>query len=357
MIREKQMTGMFLALFTSLLLFQVTDAQTLPARAVSSNTFQDSQQREEPDEARELNRKVVELYRAGKLDEALALAKRVLEIREKATGKDSLSVVEALINLAEIYQARKSYKEALVFYERVLKINERLAGTEDASNTLLLDKIAFLRYMNKDFSGAENYYTRSLAISEAVSGPQSEPAAQSAYRLAEFYRFTNSYQKAYALYHRALSVLEKSLGPENPKLLGILESYACFLGRMNRDDESRAAWTRAGKIRAGVINERLKSRSAQAAAAGEQFSTAQPISKPQPIYPEEARRGRLIGVVTVQVIIDGTGKVIRACASGADPVLLEAAEQAALRARFRPLIIEGIPTETTSVIVYNFTLR
>jgi protein TonB len=93
------------------------------------------------------------------------------------------------------------------------------------------------------------------------------------------------------------------------------------------------------------------------AVEGEQFATLQPISKPHPVYPEEAKRGRLIGVVTVRVTIDGTGRVVRACGSGADPILLEAAEQAALRARFSPLILEGIPTETTSIITYSFNIR
>jgi TonB family protein len=307
-------------------------------------------------EAEQLNAQVVQLYKAGRLDEALALAKRVLQIREKALGQEHQLVAEALINLGELSLARKSYKEALAFYERVLRNNERQAGTDDASNALLLDKAAFLRYMNKDFSGAERDYRRTLAINEKSYGPESEQAAQSAYRLAEFYRFTNSYQKAAPLYQRALSTMEKSAGAQHPKLVNMLESYACFLSRLNRGSESSEAWNRAGRIRARVINERLVAKRT-GSADGEQFATLEPISKPQPVYPEEAKRGRLIGVVTVRVTIDGKGQVIRACASGADPILLDAAEQAALRARFRPLVLEGIPTETTSVIVYNFTMR
>lgn len=353
------MTRLFLAFCSILLLSQVNSAAQALLSAGGSAFQQNSNEGQttpELEEARSLNEKVIQLFKAGKVDEALVAAKRVLQLREKALGQDHQLVSEALINLAELYLAKKSYKEALPVYERVLKANERLAGMDDASNALLLDKTAFLRYMTKDFSGAENDYKRALSINEKVAGPESEQAAQSAYRLAEFYRFNNSYRKAGPFYQRALSTMEKSLGAESPKLITVLESYACFLSRMNKEGESNAAWRRASVIRTRMINEKMRARKALPI-EGEQFNSSQPVSKPQPIYPEEAKRGRLIGLVTVRVTIDGAGRVVRACGSGADPILLEAAEQAALHARFTPLIIEGIPVETTSIITYSFTMR
>lgn len=352
------MTRLPLAFLTSLFLLQLTgarSAQTAPTGSSNSSTRQE-QQSVELEEARQLNQKVVQLYQAGKLDEALPLAKRVLQLRERALGKEHQLVTEALINLGEINLAKKLYRESLSNYERILKSNEKVAGPDDASNAVLMDKIAFLRYMIADFNGAENFYKRSLAIYDKVSGAESEQAAQSAYNLAEFYRFTNSFQKAAPLYQRALPVLEKTLGPEHPKLIGILESYACLLSKLKRESESEDFWKRTGEMRSRAINERLKAKGAQAI-QGDRFSTSQPISKPQPIYPAEAKSRRLMGKVTVRVMIDGTGKVVRACASGADPILLDAAEQAAMSARFSPLIVEGIPIETMAIIFYSFMIR
>lgn len=350
------MIKLSLAFCSILLLFQVNIAQ--PTLMYSSALLQarsEGQESPELEEARALNEKVLQLYKAGKVDEALALATRVLELREKALGRDDQLVSEALINLGELYLAKKSYKEALSAYDRVLKNNERLAGADDASNALVLDKTAFLRFMTKDFRGAEDDYRRSLGINEKVAGAESEAAAQSAYRLAEFYRFTNSLRRADPLYRRALSSMEKSSGVESPKLITLLESYACFLSRMNKTSESSAAWERASAIRTRTINERLKTNATSP--VKEQFQLSEPISKPRPVYPEEAKRARLIGMVTVRVTVDGSGKVIRACGSGADPILLEAAEQAALRARFAPLVVEGTPLETTGIITYSFTMR
>src|SRR4051794_23666540 len=54
-------------------------------------------------EADKLNAQVVKLYNEGKFDEALALAARVLAIREKELGPDSKLVAVALVNLGAIY--------------------------------------------------------------------------------------------------------------------------------------------------------------------------------------------------------------------------------------------------------------
>jgi TonB family protein len=355
------MTRPLWAVFAVLLLFAAGGARADALASLSPHlsNFQpagQTQQSPELDEARELNRKVVEFYQAGKFEEALPLAKRVLQLREQALGKDHQLVSEALINLAELYLAKKSYREALSFYERLLKINEKVAGQDDASNTVLLDKLGFLRYLTGDFKGAENSYSRSLALSEKISGAESEQAAQAAFNLAELYRFTNSYQKAEPLYRRALPVLEKTLGADHTKLVGLLESYACLLSRLKKEDESAGLLKRAGEMRTRLINERLKAKGSQPV-QGDKFPSSEIISKPPPVYPEEARRRRMMGEVTVRVTIDEVGKVIRVCGVGGDPLLMRSAEQAAMKARFHPLMLEGIPVETTTVIFYRFWIR
>src|SRR3954463_12256463 len=126
---------LFLSFFTSLLLLQITNTQAVTtarryALHLDAVQEQSRNQTAELEEARQLNQKVVQLYQEGKVDEALPLAKRVLQIREKALGKDHQLVIEALINLAELSLAQKSYRASLAFYERVLKSNEKLAGLD-----------------------------------------------------------------------------------------------------------------------------------------------------------------------------------------------------------------------------------
>jgi TonB family protein len=80
------------------------------------------------------------------------------------------------------------------------------------------------------------------------------------------------------------------------------------------------------------------------------------LSLPQPIYPETAKRMRISGVVTVEVILDETGKVVAANATDGPTMLREAAVQAAMKARFSPTKLSGQPVKVSGVINYKFAL-
>jgi TonB family protein len=80
------------------------------------------------------------------------------------------------------------------------------------------------------------------------------------------------------------------------------------------------------------------------------------ISLPSPTYPETAKRLRMSGVVSVEVVLDETGKVISARAISGPPALREVSVVAALRARFSPTKLSGQPVKVTGSINYKFTL-
>lgn len=96
------------------------------------------------------------------------------------------------------------------------------------------------------------------------------------------------------------------------------------------------------------------------------------VSLPKPEYPVLARDARIGGVVGVNVTIDESGIVISAEADlndqrerraedgtklepiPVDPTLREAAENAALQARFLPTFLGGQPVKIKGKILYNF---
>ncbi len=80
------------------------------------------------------------------------------------------------------------------------------------------------------------------------------------------------------------------------------------------------------------------------------------ISLPSPSYPEPARRLRTSGLVTVEVVVDETGKVISAVATGGPMSLRDVAVQAALKARFSPTKLSGQPVKVAGLINYKFAL-
>jgi tetratricopeptide (TPR) repeat protein len=85
--------------------------------------------------ADDLNKRVIELYRAGKFAEAVPLAQQVLAIREKAFGPDHPDVATALNNLAVLYENQGRYADAEPLYKRVLAIREKALGAIPSSST------------------------------------------------------------------------------------------------------------------------------------------------------------------------------------------------------------------------------
>lgn len=82
--------------------------------------------------------------------------------------------------------------------------------------------------------------------------------------------------------------------------------------------------------------------------------SARVISLPRPNYPAEAREAKVTGAVRVRTTVDEQGNVVEAEAISGSPMLQAAAVAAALQAKFEPLVTNGRPVKTRSVISYSF---
>ncbi len=80
------------------------------------------------------------------------------------------------------------------------------------------------------------------------------------------------------------------------------------------------------------------------------------LSLPKPKIPEEARRVKASGKVTVAVIVDESGKVISAKATEGPLPLRAAAEAAARQATFAPTTQDGITVKVSGTLTYDFAL-
>jgi TonB family protein len=85
--------------------------------------------------------------------------------------------------------------------------------------------------------------------------------------------------------------------------------------------------------------------------------TGEALSLPKPVYPQAAKLIHIQGKVSIQVLIDETGKVVSARAVDGPPLLKQAAEKAAFLARFSPTRLSDQPVKVSGVITYNFVLE
>jgi TonB family protein len=94
-----------------------------------------------------------------------------------------------------------------------------------------------------------------------------------------------------------------------------------------------------------------------AAAAVAKITPAEILSKPTPIYTDEARSKKIEGEVLLEVVFEATGKihvlrVVRGLGHGLDDAAVHAAEQI----RFKPALKDGQPSDQTAVVHIIFQL-
>jgi periplasmic protein TonB len=81
------------------------------------------------------------------------------------------------------------------------------------------------------------------------------------------------------------------------------------------------------------------------------------ISLPQPPYPMIAKSAGVQGTVNIQILVDEQGRVLSAQIISGNALLNTAAREAAMRARFTPTTLNGVPVKIQGVITYNFRLQ
>jgi TonB family protein len=99
----------------------------------------------------------------------------------------------------------------------------------------------------------------------------------------------------------------------------------------------------------------VQSRPAEAAAV--RTIPAEILSKPTPVYTEEARTKRIEGEVLLEVVFEASGKlrvlrIVRGLGHGLDDSAVHAAEQI----RFKPALRDGQPSDSTAVVHIIFQL-
>ena len=138
------------------------------------NTLNGSQEPPELQEAATLTASVVKLYSEAKYDQALPLAKRALQIREKLLPRTDQRVFESLKNLAEVYIGKQDLDSAKDIYKRLLQVQEERFGPDSVNLAPTLDRLAPLQYRALSFDDAEKSYQRALALREKAFGSNNE---------------------------------------------------------------------------------------------------------------------------------------------------------------------------------------
>ena len=141
---------------------------------------------------------------------------------------------------------------------------------------------------------------------------------------------------------------------------GVVASSGFGNGVTTGDNSGQVSASR-GTVRQGGFGDAdvpapptVRSRPAEAAA---KTIPAEIVSKPVPIYTDEARSMKIQGEVLLEVVLEASGKlrilrVVRGLGHGLDDAAVRAAEQI----RFKPALRDGQPADSTAVLHIIFQL-
>jgi CHAT domain-containing protein/Flp pilus assembly protein TadD len=199
-------------------------------------------------EAQKLADEAQNLRSKASYAQAVPLAERVLELREKALGKEHPLSAQSLNNLAELYLLKGDYKKAELFH-RVLALTEKVKGPDHPDTAAALNNLAELHRSKGEYGKAEPLILRALAIKEKAFGPEHPSTALTLNNLAGLYKFRGDYAKAEPLYLRALAVNEKTLGPEHAATATALNNLAELYKAKGDDAKAEPLYVRALAIK------------------------------------------------------------------------------------------------------------
>ncbi len=113
-----------------------------------------------------LNQEVMDLYRAGKYDLAVVVAKKALEVAEENVGPNHLDVAQSLNNLAVLYKTQGQYAKAEPLFKRSLAIAEKALGPNHPDVASSLNNLAGLYRGQGQYAEARRHYELALGVQE-----------------------------------------------------------------------------------------------------------------------------------------------------------------------------------------------
>ena len=197
--------------------------------------------------------KIIELERAGRFSEALALAQKTLADAEKARGPAHRDVAAALNNLGHVHASLGQDGEAEPLYKRSLAIFEKVGGLDSADVSPTLNNLAALYQRQDRLADAEPLFRRAPAISERSHGPGHPDTGRSLNNLATLHEKLGRHGDSEPLFRRALAIYEKAGGPEHPAVATLLNNLGQVAKVTGRYTEAEAQIKRSLAIREKVL--------------------------------------------------------------------------------------------------------
>lgn len=191
-------------------------------------------------------------YRQKDLEQAEALFRRALAIRERVLGADHFSLVQAINNLATLHYSRGELDQAAAYFARALEICDKNLGEKHPDVAVTLNNLARLHFRRNDFVAAAPLLMRLLAIKQEALGAHHPEVAVILTSLAKVRLAEGQHEDAEQLARRALLIREEIHQPGDQAIATSLETLADVVAARGLLDDEQRLRKRASEIRSGA---------------------------------------------------------------------------------------------------------
>ncbi|WP_377477211.1 MAG: CHAT domain-containing protein [Microcoleus anatoxicus] len=180
-----------------------------------------------------LSQQVNQLYKKGKFNEAILVAKQALILAQSIHPGDHVDVATSLNNLGLLYCSQGHYDEAEPLYKQALEMYQLLFNG-DQGVALSLNNLGLLYYSQGRYSEAEPRYKQALEMYRLLFTDDHADVAGSLNNLAALYSSQGRYSEAEPLHQQALEMRKRLFEGDHPDValsLNNLGSLYCSQGR------------------------------------------------------------------------------------------------------------------------------
>lgn len=348
---------------------------------------------------KELSVKIETSLQAGKLDDAIESAEKLVKLEESAKSADTRSYTNALLNLARMKRdvflilrervrnrnieprdisaanekSRSNAKESDALYRQALQLNEQGGRAETPQTADIKGELGWLLYnyigSKQSIDDSEKFFLESIALNEKVRGKDADQTLFVILKTGDFYNEMDNYEKSLPFYERYIQTNEKTHSKDYPNLVNALRPMAKILFITFQEQESQAIVKRIEELT-------QKSEKMPTADADLHLRTKESVAmtmKLIPIYQEEMKYFRAmlksqdrtltsnnismiskLKVAAVNVVADEDGKIIEAVADDKvkDKKLAKRAEETISKWIVRPFSYNGAKHKIRGVLRY-----
>jgi tetratricopeptide (TPR) repeat protein len=234
---------------------------------------------EDAKKAEALQKRIDELWAAGKFTEALTPAEELLALRKQLQGEGHWEVVDAAQQVQMLRQAARlpaaqqqalaellpttvkareldaqgKYPQAEPLYRKALTVCEEALGPKHPDTARTYNKLAYNLLAQGRAQEAEPLHRKALAVCEKALGLDHPDTGASYSGLAHDLQIQGRAQEAEPLHRKALAVFEEVLGPKDPDTATNYNNLGSNLDAQGRVQEAEPLHRKALAVREEIL--------------------------------------------------------------------------------------------------------